>query len=452
MKTIVFDDDPTGSQTVHDCPLLLKWDKDTILRQIDKSSLLFILGNTRSLTPEFAETRTREICKSLLLALAEKELLIKDFFIVSRGDSTLRGHGVLEPQIINEELGPFDATFHIPAFFEGGRLTLKGTHFLNGIPVHKTTFGNDKIFGYSTSFLPKWIEEKSNGKIKDSDVHLISIEKLEEAKNSKIKMDNLIQVLASFSSNHTVIVDAKSPSDLDIFCRAVNTLNGKKRFLFRSAASLINSLTNVRSYHNERKDFSSLRIKSENNGFKPGLVIVGSHVSLADQQLDVLLKEEKCMGIELPVQRISRLLNEEFPEPLIVDMEYSISKKLIDVLKQNKTPVLYTSRGELYFSSNISRMKFGVSMAEFMANISATVIDRLGYIISKGGITTNTLLTSCFNAELVILKGQIMPGLSLVCLPDSQLGSSFPIVTFPGNLGNKFSLLHAWRIMESNAK
>ena len=30
MKVVVIDDDPTGSQTVHSCPLLLRWDIDTL--------------------------------------------------------------------------------------------------------------------------------------------------------------------------------------------------------------------------------------------------------------------------------------------------------------------------------------------------------------------------------------------------------------------------------------
>ena len=34
MKIIVFDDDPTGSQTVKDCPLLLKYDEQTLLKGI----------------------------------------------------------------------------------------------------------------------------------------------------------------------------------------------------------------------------------------------------------------------------------------------------------------------------------------------------------------------------------------------------------------------------------
>ena len=46
-KIIVFDDDPTGSQTVHSCLLLLQWDVETLrLGLKDKAPIFFILANS----------------------------------------------------------------------------------------------------------------------------------------------------------------------------------------------------------------------------------------------------------------------------------------------------------------------------------------------------------------------------------------------------------------------
>ena len=45
MKVVVIDDDPTGSQTVHSCPLLLRWDVDTLRKGLrHESPLLFLLS------------------------------------------------------------------------------------------------------------------------------------------------------------------------------------------------------------------------------------------------------------------------------------------------------------------------------------------------------------------------------------------------------------------------
>ncbi len=118
-KVIVLDDDPTGSQTVHSCLLLMRWDVDTLRMGLqDESPIFFVLTNTRALPPESAASVTREVCHNLKIALAAES--IQDFLIVSRSDSTLRGHYPIETDVIAQELGPFDAHFLVPAFFRRG--------------------------------------------------------------------------------------------------------------------------------------------------------------------------------------------------------------------------------------------------------------------------------------------------------------------------------------------
>jgi uncharacterized protein YgbK (DUF1537 family) len=89
-KIIVLDDDPTGSQTVHSCLLLMQWDVETLREGLrDESPIFFILTNTRALTPQEAASTTKEVCSALKSAIALEN--IKDYVIVSRSDSTLRG-------------------------------------------------------------------------------------------------------------------------------------------------------------------------------------------------------------------------------------------------------------------------------------------------------------------------------------------------------------------------
>ena len=93
LKLIVLDDDPTGSQTVHSCPLLLRWDANTLRRGLaHPSPLLFVLANTRALDQEAARQRVREICQALkpLLAEAVAAGQWERWMLVCRGDSTLR--------------------------------------------------------------------------------------------------------------------------------------------------------------------------------------------------------------------------------------------------------------------------------------------------------------------------------------------------------------------------
>ena len=451
MKIIIFDDDPTGSQTVYGCPLLLNWDEKTLEKAFTKSSpLLFILTNTRSLSSVLAVNKTREICSSLKKFFLRQGYSKDDYFYISRGDSTLRGHGVLEPAILAEELGPFDATFHIPAFLEGGRTTEKGIHYLNGIPVHTTDFGRDNVFGFSTSNLAKWIEEKSFGKIKAENIMHVEIKQLDMAFNSEDGFKSLLIFLSNLENNISVVVDAKLPHHLEIFAKAIKVISKEKRFLFRTAASFINFLSELPSNPKDTAELISLKTKNNNSKYKPGLITVGSHVKLATEQLEVLLKDNSCEGLEIPVSKLANIFDLKNYQEEILDLEENLLSKIDGILDTKKVPVLYTSREEMKFSSCTKRMNFGLKLAEFMAILVGKINNKFGYIISKGGITTQILLQKGLNFNQVDLKGQILPGLSIVKSNSEQ--NDLPVVTFPGNLGNEKTLLESFRLMELDSE
>ena len=127
----------------------------------------------------------------------------------------MRGHGVLEPRVLSDAFGPFDATFHCPAFLEGGRTTVHGIHYLYGNPVHTTPFAHDTLFGYSTSHLPTWLEEKSCGAISANKVDHLDLSVLDTS-SSSLSLD-LVSRLRSLKDNTSVIVDAESYDHLDRF-------------------------------------------------------------------------------------------------------------------------------------------------------------------------------------------------------------------------------------------
>jgi hypothetical protein len=117
LPIVVLDDDPTGSQTVHSCLLLTRWDLETLkLGLQDSSPIRFILTNTRSLPAAEAAEVTRSVCRALKQAMGE--LGWERALFISRSDSTLRGHYPLETDVMAAELGPFDAHFLVPAFLK----------------------------------------------------------------------------------------------------------------------------------------------------------------------------------------------------------------------------------------------------------------------------------------------------------------------------------------------
>jgi uncharacterized protein YgbK (DUF1537 family) len=474
LKIVVIDDDPTGSQTVHGCPLLLHWDAGTLAAGLaHPSPLLFLLANTRALAPAAAVERVHEICRALRPALgrAVAEGRIGGWLLVSRGDSTLRGHFPLEVDVIAEELGPFDATLLVPAFLEGGRTTVDGVHRLQGRPVHESPFARDGLFGYASSYLPAWVEEKSGGRIPAAAVQRIGRAELEGGG------EGLERRLAGLERNVCVAVDGASERQLAALAAAVRSLIAAggpaadgpggwrpRRFLFQCAASLIQALASLPPQPLSPAALASLRRRGC-DGPLPGLVLVGSHVPLADRQLERLLEAPGCVGVELEVAKVQRLL--EGPEPawLLASLEQAWGRRLAEVLAGGHTPVLYTSRGEARCRHAGERRALGLALAGVMARLAASLAPTLGYLISKGGITTHTLLADGLHLEQVELQGQLLPGLSLVLAAtttsmeaptETATGTApadhpgaLPVLTFPGNLGDEGTLWEAWRRMEA---
>jgi uncharacterized protein YgbK (DUF1537 family) len=425
-KIIVLDDDPTGSQTVHSCLLLMHWDVDTLRIGLqDDSPIFFVLTNTRSLTPESAASVTREVCQNLKIALNTEG--IDDFLVVSRSDSTLRGHYPIETDAIAQELGPFDAHFLVPAFFEGGRITRDSVHYLMiadvPTPVHETEFARDSVFSYHHSYLPKYVEEKTQGRINSEVVERFLL--------ADIRAGSLERLL-KLHGNQCAVVDGETQADLNRF--AVDILAAAsqgKRFLFRSAASILTALAALPPQPIPAENMAQYVRQG-----KPGAVIVGSHVKKTTQQLEALLQVEGTVGIEV---NVARLLDDGANQSAALLKE--IQKSTWAAHEMGKTPVVYTSRQELNFKDVNTRLEFGAKVSSLLMDIVRGLPSDIGFLISKGGITSNDVLSTGLALTSARLLGQILAGCSMVLTPsDHPQFPDLPVVLFPGNVGDADAL------------
>jgi uncharacterized protein YgbK (DUF1537 family) len=430
-KIIVLDDDPTGSQTVHSCLLLTCWDVETLrLGLRDSSPIFFVLTNTRALTPDEAASVTREVCHNLKIAIETEG--IQDFLVVSRSDSTLRGHYPVETDVIAEEVGPFDAHFLVPAFFEGGRITRDSIHYLmiEGVPtpVHETEFARDSVFGYHHSYLPDYVEEKTKGRIKAESVAQFLLDDIRQGSLERLK---------HLQNNQCGVVDGETQADLDQFAADILTAAAQgKRFLFRSAASLLTSLASLDAQPVAATDMNQYVRQG-----KPGVVIVGSHVKKTTQQLEQLLKEPGVVGIEVDVTHLLEESNIQ-REALLVNT----CDRIQEVHTDGKVPVIYTSREELVFKDVSTRLKFGAAVSALLMDIVRRLPEDIGFLISKGGITSNDVLSTGLALKSARLLGQIIPGCSVVRTPnDHPQFPDLPVVLFPGNVGDANGLVTTYQ-------
>ncbi len=425
-KIIVLDDDPTGSQTVHSCLLLTRWDVGTLQRGLeDASPLMFVLTNTRGMSATEAAAVMHEVCNNLKQALAGFD---RPVIFVSRSDSTLRGHYPVETDVMAQELGPFDAHFLVPAFFEGGRFTLHGIHFVRiggkDVPAHETEFAQDSVFGYKNSFMPKYVEEKTHGRIKADEVERFFIEEVR---------GNSFDHLMTLTDNACCVVDAENQDDLNHFAEELlNAVEHGKRFLFRSAASLLTALAKL-----PPQPIPAERMREYVKPGQSGVIVVGSHVKKTTEQLKVLLQQDGVVPVEVDVNRLPEQLSDVLDE---------VINQTTRAHREGKTPVIFTSRAERQFPDINTRLRFGEQVSGFLMSVVHSLPRSVGYIISKGGITSNDMLSLGLAMPSARMVGQIHAGCSVVLTPHNHPRlPDIPVVIFPGNVGDENALATVYR-------
>ena len=429
-KIIVLDDDPTGSQTVHSCLLLLRWDVATLkLALADSAPLFFVLTNTRGMDAAQAATVTREVCTNLKQALADYPGPV---LFVSRSDSTLRGHYPVETDVMAAELGPFDATILTPAFFEGGRITRDSTHYLivdgQPVPTHATEFASDSVFGYSTSFLPDYVAEKTAARVPADAVQRLTLNELRAGKADAW--------LAGLHDNAVGVVDGEVAADYARFAdAALKSAADGKRLLFRSAASLLTALAKLPPQPVPAAAFSKL-VKNK----QPGAFVVGSHVAKTTAQLGELLKQPGIIGLPLDVTRLP-----EARTALAAEMIASVAH----AHQHGLTSVVYTSRSERQFASVADRLAFGAAVSATLMDVVRELPLTLGYLVSKGGITSNDVLSSGLALSAARVLGQILTGVTVVQTPPEHRIGSLPVVIFPGNVGGDDALAQCYQLLSA---
>ena len=221
-KIIVLDDDPTGVQTVNNIFVYTDWSKESIRQGFEDSrSMFYILTNSRSLTDQDTRRVHADIAKNIYEVSKETK---QDFILISRSDSTLRGHYPSETLTLKESFEglsgkKIDGEIIIPFFLEGGRYTVNNIHYVASgdmlVPSANTEFASDKTFGYSYSNLGEWIEEKTKGEFTKENVTFISLEELRNLEYEGIK-----RKLVAVSDFNKVVVNAVSYADVKVFVTA----------------------------------------------------------------------------------------------------------------------------------------------------------------------------------------------------------------------------------------
>jgi uncharacterized protein YgbK (DUF1537 family) len=237
--------------------------------------------------------------------------------------------------------------------------------------------------------------------------------------------------LMGLTNNVCGCVDGEVQSDLDQFATDVlNAANQGKRFLFRSAASILTALAKL-----PPQPIAPAEMATYVRNGKPGAVIVGSHVKKTTEQLTELLTAPGIVGVEIAVDRL--LTEPDGFQALLAEATQAATI----AHTEGHTPVIYTSRVELTFDDPETRLRFGESVSQLLMKILRQLPETLGFLISKGGITSNDTLSQGLALRSAFLLGQVIPGVSMVkTAADHDQFPNLPVVLFPGNVGDAAAL------------
>ena len=389
-RLVILDDDPTGIQTVHGCLLITQWDAATVRMALQhEQPFFYMLTNTRAMTREEAARVVRSAMETVLEV--NRELGYRLIFI-SRSDSCLRGHFPLETDVMRQVLREYGVNVwprvpFCPALIEAGRVTVDGVHYMKDgerlIPVSETEFARDNVFAYHTSVLSYYIREKGADPAEYQIVNAATYEELYAF------ADSLYHDIKDFSG--AVVI--RSSSSLP---KAMSGI-GDKPLLDRSML--------------------------KHDGV--GCFIVGSHVQKTTRQLNALLSAEGVAGIEVDVERVLR------------DGE-ALTQEMLSAMKdragEGLTPVVYTSRREVRLNDADERQHLGQRISDFLVSLVARLPFVPSYLVAKGGITSNDILTKGLALKSAVVLGQIVPNVPCV------MTTHFPYIIFPGNVGGDDSL------------
>ena len=334
-KIIVLDDDPTGVQTVHGISVYTDWTAESIEAGFaEEKSMFFILTNSRGFTAEETRLAHQEIA-AIIQQTAEAQQ--KEFIIISRGDSTLRGHYPLETEVLKSTVESqsdisFDGEVIMPFFKEGGRLTIGNVHYVQDekelIPAGETEFAKDRTFGYESSHLGEWAEEKTNGAFKATDAVYLSLEDIRS-----LNIEGLTNQLMAVKDFNKVIVNATEYADAKVVVIAlIRAMKAGKHFMFRSAAALTKIIGGISDKGLLSKE-ELMNGHSENGG----LIMIGSHVKKTTEQFEVL---QSCSFIEFIEFDVHLVLDpKKFQEE--IQRVIATTEQLI---RQGRTVTVFTKR------------------------------------------------------------------------------------------------------------
>jgi uncharacterized protein YgbK (DUF1537 family) len=440
---VVLDDDPTGCQSVGSVPLLWAWDRCELLALArERPASTFLLTNSRSLPPAEA-ARVANEATAMLVEVADEAGV--DLRLISRSDSTLRGHFPVEVDAVADALDTrgqhVDGVILAPCFLEAGRYTIDDVQLVRRgpdlVPAARTEFAADATFGYGELDLRAWAAARTLSSV--DTVRSISLRTMWERGATGVADE-----LAVLRDRQVVVANAASFDDLDVLVEGIQIAEATgKRFIYRTGPSFVRA----------RAGLPAPRVLEAGDLVVdpgPGLIVVGSHTAVTSEQLDRLLASRHGpeVAVELDVGSV---------------LDTGLRPAEIERCTAALVAALGTGTALFVTGRELQRAASGSGSLDVAAQIGGAVVSVVAaaahaiapaWVIAKGGITSHDVARALGGRRATVL-GQAEPGIipivrfeKLDARSANARSAGLVYVVFPGNVGGPDSLARVVGLLE----
>lgn len=408
MKTIVLDDDPTGTQSASGVTVLLVSDADLLTEALRSADSVYVQTNSRALDESAAVALARRVRSDGEEAARR---LGEDVRFVLRGDSTLRGHVFAETEVFLDEGA---VMLFVPAFPAGGRTTLDGVHRVRvgdrDVPAHETEYADDPVFGFSTAVLEDYVRDASGRSAVPVPLDVV-----------RGDAAALEAVLADATAGSVLVPDAVEDDDVRRIAHAVEAVTAAGReVVVRSAAPLAAELAHVASH-----GLLAVPLDVEDG---PVLLVCGSHTAGATAQLAQVALD---FG---PVEFIRTADALEDP----VAAGHTVAAAVASRLDAGGRVAVVSS--ERVRSADHDTLDHGERVMTALTTAVAELAPRTSVVVAKGGITSAEVASTGIGASSAVVLGQVLPGVSVWRMTGRD-GRGVLYVVVPGNVGGPDTLV-----------
>lgn len=407
VKTVVLDDDPTGTQSASGVRVLLWWDEPRLTEELRRTDAVYVQTNSRALDRESAVRLATGVRDA---ALAAAEELGESVQFVLRGDSTLRGHVFAETDVFVDD----DAVIlFVPAFPDGGRVTREGTQYVTVdgalVPAHETEYAADPVFGFSTGFLPEYVTKYSGRRARRVGTDLV-----------RSDLTRLVTAFRAAEPGSVLLPDVLSNDDISrISAALVMARDAGMKFVVRCGAPLAAHMAGVASQ-------ALLARPIVPSSARRTLLVCGSHTSGASAQLDLVARRWGPAAV------------------LDTDLALADPRGAADLVAADVQAQLAARGFAAVTSERIRRVEHNTlehaeRVMSGLVEVVRAALSTVDVVVTKGGITSAEIARTGVGATAADVLGQVAPGVSVWRFNDRD-GRTLRQVVVPGNVGGPDTL------------